>query len=57
MTNIQISLHDGTTITVGMDNYNAAELSTKLNDQKLLVVTVGDVIVNKNTIKMIAPAQ
>jgi NADPH-dependent 7-cyano-7-deazaguanine reductase QueF-like protein len=57
MTNIQISLHDGTTITVGMESYNAAELSTKLNDQKLLVVTVGDVIVNKNTIKMIAPVQ
>ncbi len=56
MRKIQISLHDGTTISAEMENYNAEELALKLNDSKLLVVQVGDVIFNKNMIKIIAPA-
>jgi hypothetical protein len=54
MTKIQIALHDGSTITSEME-YNAVELANSLNDPKLLMVTVGDVIVNKNAVKMIAP--
>jgi hypothetical protein len=49
--NIQITLHDGTTITGNMNNFNAAELATKMNDQKILMITVGDIIVNKNHVE------
>ena len=57
MTTLQISLNDGTNISVTTDSYNAGELSNKLNDQRLLMVTIGDVIINKNAVKMIAPVQ
>lgn len=57
MTTIQISLNDGQVITANVESYNATELSTKLNDPKLLMVTVGDIIINKNVVKMIMPAQ
>lgn len=53
--NIQISLHDGMTLTAEIDNYNAADLASKLNDQNLLMVAVGDAIINKNTVKLILP--
>jgi small nuclear ribonucleoprotein (snRNP)-like protein len=52
---IQVVLHDGTTVTAKMENYDAAELSNKLNDQKVLMITAGDIIVNKNVVKYIAP--
>ena len=47
--NIQISLADGTTITANIENYNAVELAEQINNQKLTVIAVGDIIFNKNT--------
>jgi hypothetical protein len=55
--NIQITLHDGTTITGNMNNFNASELATKMNDQKILMITVGDIIVNKNHVESIAQTE
>jgi hypothetical protein len=55
--NIQITLHDGSTITGNMNNFNAAELATKMNDQKILMITVGDIIVNKNHVESMAPTE
>ncbi|WP_366160539.1 hypothetical protein ABXS71_16765 [Bacillus infantis] len=52
---IQISLHDGTAISADVQNYNAAEMAKDLNDPKILMVTVGQIIVNKNAVKLIAP--
>lgn len=57
MTKIQVFLQDGTVITADMENYNATDLSLKLNDPKLLMVQIGEIIVNKNAVKLIAPAQ
>jgi hypothetical protein len=54
---IQIFLHDGTTITAEMTDYNATDLATKLNDPKVLMVAVGNIIVNKQSVKLIAPIQ
>jgi hypothetical protein len=55
--NIQITLHDGSTITGNMNNFNAAELAAKMNDQRILMITVGDIIVNKNHVKSMAPTE
>jgi hypothetical protein len=52
---IQISLHDGTAITADVPDYNAAEMAEDLNNPKILMVTVGQIIVNKNAVKLIAP--
>jgi hypothetical protein len=55
MTKIQVTLNDNTTITASVEGYDASNLSDKLNDPKLLMVTIGNVIVNKNAVKMIMP--
>ncbi|MFP7445208.1 hypothetical protein SFC50_16085 [Bacillus infantis] len=52
---IQISLHDGTAINADVPDYNAADMAKDLNDPKILMVTVGQIIVNKNAVKMVAP--
>ena len=54
---IQIILHDNTTITAEMEDYNATDLAAKLNDQKILMVAIGNIIVNKQSVKLIAPVQ
>ena len=54
---VQVILHDNTTITAEMADYNATDLATKLNDPKILMVAIGDVIVNKQSVKLIAPVQ
>lgn len=56
-TTIQISLNDGTIITATNVSYNSTELAAKLNDPKNLMVQIGDIIVNKNAVKLIAPVQ
>jgi len=55
--NIQISLADGTTINAFVENYSAVELAEKINNHQLVVVTIGDIIFNKNMIKTIIPVQ
>lgn len=54
---IDITLHDGTTLKAYDDNYNSNELSLKLNDHKLLLVSVGDVIFNRNMMAKIVPSE
>jgi hypothetical protein len=53
--NITIYLHDNTIIKADVTNYNAAELSAQFNDQRIMMVSFGNIIVNKNSVKMIAP--
>lgn len=55
--NIQISLGDGTTITAHIENYNAAELAEQINNPKLTVIAIGDIIFNKNMVKTVIPVQ
>jgi hypothetical protein len=54
---VQVILHDNTTITAEMVDYNATDLATKLNDPKILMVAIGNIIVNKQSVKLIAPVQ
>jgi hypothetical protein len=55
MTAIQVFLHDGNTIVASVNSYNAEELANKMNDQKILMINVGDMVVNKNVVKYITP--
>lgn len=55
MTTIQVFLHDGNTITASVTSYNAEDLATKMNDQRILMISVGDMVVNKNVVKYITP--
>jgi len=54
---VQIILHDNTTITAEITNYDATTLAEKMNDSKLLMIAVGNIIVNKQSVKLIAPVQ
>lgn len=53
--NITIYLHNGATFSAQVPDYNAGTLASQLNDPKLLMLAVGDVIVNKNSVQLIAP--
>jgi hypothetical protein len=55
MTKIQVYLNDGNIISSDVDTYNADELAAKMNDQRLLMVCIGNVVVNKTIIKYISP--
>lgn len=55
MQTIQVYLHDGNTITATVESYNAEELATKMNDQRILMISVGSMVVNKNVVKYITP--
>jgi hypothetical protein len=54
---IQVTLHDGTVITATVENYSAEEITGKINDPKLLAIQIGNAVINKNMIKLIAPVQ
>lgn len=53
--NITIYLNNGTTFSANVTGYDASALALQLNDPKLLMLAVGDVIVNKNSVQLIAP--
>lgn len=53
--NITIQLHNNTSFSARVADYNAAALAQQLNDPKILMIAIGDVIVNKNTVQLITP--
>ena len=55
--NILVTLNNGSTLSAYSETYNANDVATKINDQRILMVSIGDVITNKNAVKMIAPIQ
>jgi hypothetical protein len=55
MTKIQIQLNDGNILNADVVDYNATDLASRLNDQKIFVIQVGEVIINKGIIKLIMP--
>ncbi len=57
MTTIEIYLNNGKIITVEMASYQAIDLAQTLNDQRILFVTVGDTIINRNMIQLITPLE
>lgn len=56
MTNIEIYLNNGKVINASMENYQSGSLAQSLNDQRILFITIGDAIVNRNMIQLILPA-
>jgi len=53
--NITIYLHNNTSFSAVVPNYDASIFAQQLNDPKILMVAIGSVIVNKNTVQLIAP--
>jgi hypothetical protein len=55
MTNVQISLHDGTVIQSQVESYSATDITSNMNDPKVLAIHIGNAVFNKNIIKYVAP--
>lgn len=55
--NIRIHLHDGLKISAENTSFSATETAATLNDRRIVVTSIGDYIINKNAIKMIAPIE
>lgn len=54
---IKILLHDGTEITTTVESFNADALAETMNNREVLMVPIGNAIVNKTSIKVIEPAE
>lgn len=52
---IQVVQHDGSAITVDMIEYDVLSVASILNNQNLIVVAFGDLIINRNSIQMVVP--
>lgn len=55
--NITIYLHNNKSFTTSIEGYDSKDFAKQLNDHQNMVVAIGDVIVNKNSINMIAPTE
>lgn len=52
---VTITLNGGKEITVEAPSYNASEITEKMNDTQITVINVGNVILGKHSVMMIAP--
>lgn len=52
---LNIYLNDNRQITVDNESFNAAEVESSLNNPKLLMLVVGNLVINKNTISAMGP--
>lgn len=52
---IKITLNNSKELIVDVPNYNASEVTEKMNDAQVTVVNIGDVIISKHSISIIEP--
>lgn len=51
--NLVIELHDGQKILTTEDNYIADDLAALINDSTLVVVAIGNAVINRNMIRAV----
>lgn len=49
-----ITLHNGVVIPTDVTDFNAIEIAEKMN-QQLLITTIGQIVINKNIVRMVEP--
>lgn len=54
MSTIQIHLNDNTYISASSDSFDVQSTADNLNDQKILALSIGDFVLNKNSILAMA---
>lgn len=55
MQTIQVKLHDGSSYTIQLENYDSIEMTQMLNNNTLTVVNINGLIVSRSTVKVIVP--
>ena len=53
---VKVVLNGGKEFTVNVENYNATEITKNMNDQQIQVINIGNVVLGKHSIMMIAPS-
>ncbi|GKV64669.1 MULTISPECIES: hypothetical protein [unclassified Sporosarcina] len=53
---IKIYLNNGITFTANAAEYNGAAFAKAINDREAQVVAVGDLVISKHAILLVAPA-
>lgn len=51
----KVVLNNGSVITANFNDYDAVQLSSKLNDNKFLFISIGDMVINKHILSYIVP--
>lgn len=52
---VTITLNGGKEIVADTPTYNAAEITEKMNDAQITMINIGDVVLGKHSVMMIAP--
>lgn len=52
---VTITLNGGEKINAEVPNFNATEITEKMNDSQITVINVGDIVLGKHSVMMIAP--
>lgn len=53
--NITIYLNNGMQFKATVEGYDAADFATKMNNPQLVVISIGNIVLNKNAVMMIVP--
>lgn len=53
---IVIYLHSGQSFKVNVSEYNAEVLARELNNRENMVIAIGDLVINKNSINLVSPS-
>ncbi|MBS4191181.1 hypothetical protein KHA94_13410 [Bacillus sp. FJAT-49705] len=53
---ITIFLVNGQSLKANVTDYNAVEFTQSLNNPQILMVNIGDIVINKHAVQMIVPS-
>lgn len=54
--NITIFLGNGQSLNADVEDYNPVEFTQSLNNPQILMVNIGDIVINKHAVQMIVPS-
>ena len=57
MEDLTILLHDGKQLTASVPEYKVADILAEVNNHITIAIGIGDIILHKNSIKLIAPSK
>lgn len=52
----EVTLHNGLVLPIHIENFNASEIAEKMNQQSI-ITSIGEMVLNKNIVRMVAPLQ
>lgn len=52
---VTIHLNDNNVLNLETESFDSLEMANKLNDQKIVALSVGNIVLNKNAIMAMAP--